>query len=210
MVTFIGDVHGKFWKYGKLIKKRKDTIQVGDMGVGFFRAGGMGDHYEYAALQNPPHHAMMEGNHRFIRGNHDNLTVCAKHSQYIADGTIENDMMFIGGAFSIDRAWRTEGLDWWADEELSYLELGDLITKFLEVKPRIMVTHECPDSITNLLMNGMKLDIPSRTRQAFDSMWVAHKPEYWIFGHWHKSFNQNIMGTQFVCLNELETFDLAL
>src|SRR5215475_1197882 len=108
MTFFIGDVHGKFEPYKRLIKDRRDTIQVGDMGVGFqgWRNG------ELVYLTNPPYDRMVEGNHRFIRGNHDNPGVCRQQRQWIADGAVEGDMMFVGGAFSIDREWRTEGLDW--------------------------------------------------------------------------------------------------
>lgn len=208
MTLFIGDVHGKFWKYGKLIKNKKDTIQVGDMGVGFFRPGKVDDYHEMVALQAPPFEFMRERNHRFIRGNHDNLSYCKNRSQYIPDGTVEGDMMFIGGAFSIDRAWRTEGYDWWADEELSYAELDQMVEKYLDMKPRVMVTHECPDAITSTITKGALFNIPSRTRQAFDSMWAMHKPEVWVFGHWHLSFDSVILGTRFVCLNELEMKDI--
>jgi hypothetical protein len=205
MTTFIGDVHGKFDRYKNIIKSVPNTIQVGDMGVGFRRLGGP---YDGEFSTNPPYDRMVEGNHRFIRGNHDNPSVCKRHTQYIADGAVEGDMMFIGGAFSIDKAYRTENYNWWAEEELSYVELDELVTKYLDTKPRVMVTHECPDSIADLLCDGFKLDLPSRTRSAFDSMWAGHKPEVWVFGHWHFSFDQVIMGTRFKCLNELETWTL--
>jgi predicted phosphodiesterase len=74
-----------------------------------------------------------------------------------------------------------------------------------------MVTHDCPETVADHLfgLTG-KLNIPSRTRQAFDSMWEAHKPEIWIFGHWHQSRDQNIMGTRFVCLAELEAKEIEI
>jgi hypothetical protein len=110
----IGDVHGGFRQYKRLIKGVPASIQVGDMGVGFMRiragierSDGAGD-VQY--LANPPHYAMLPG-HRFIRGNHDNPGVCRRHSQWIPDGHVEGHTMFIGGALSIDRQWRVEGYD---------------------------------------------------------------------------------------------------
>ena len=64
-----------------------------------------------------PHDEVM--NHKFIRGNHDDPQACREHPYWIKDGLIENDIMYIGGAWSIDREYRTEGVSWWRDEELS-------------------------------------------------------------------------------------------
>lgn len=206
MTVLIGDVHGKYRQYKRIIKHCRGSIQVGDMGVGFFRTSGQ-PHI------NPPYDAMVAGDHRFIRGNHDNPDVCSQHSQWIPDGNIESGVMFIGGAVSVDRQYRTEGYDWWADEELNAEELDHLVEVYTEARPRLMVTHDCPEEIArNLcaLSGRQKLDFPSRSRQAFQRMWSAHSPEMWVFGHWHYSFDQIANGTRFVCLAELEArvFDL--
>jgi len=209
-LTLIGDVHGRYSQYKSIIKNCENSIQLGDMGVGFRYPSGV---KEGQWFQNPPYDYMVKGNHRFIRGNHDNPGVCLKHSQWIPDGHIEDNIMFIGGANSIDRAYRVENYTWWADEELSSNALYAIVDKYLSVKPEIMLTHECPNVIADQLMaeNGQqKMDLPSRTRQAFESMWQMHKPKYWFFGHWHVSWQGNIMGTHFQCLNELETTELEL
>jgi hypothetical protein len=207
-MRFIGDVHGKFSRYRELIRNVPASIQVGDMGVGFRRWPDGGE------CANPPHHAMIKGNHRFIRGNHDNPEACSRHSQFISDGHVEEGMMFVGGAVSIDREFRTEGFDWWPDEELSYAELYAITDKFVATKPRIMVSHECPESVADVMMalsGRRKLDWPSRTRQAFEAMWRGyHKPALWIFGHWHHSFDHVIEGTRFICLAELQHIDLEI
>ena len=204
-IRFIGDVHGKFKRYEKIIAEMPETIQVGDMGVGFFRDPDR-PHI------NPPYDKMVDGGHRFIRGNHDNPSVCRKHSQWIADGRCEDGMMFIGGGVSVDRAYRTEGLDWWPDEELSAAELNDLVDAYRDYKPEVMVTHEAPESIAEImcaLSQRRKLDFPSRTRQAFEAMLGFHSPHLWIFGHWHYSFRGKPKGeTEFICLNELEFADI--
>jgi hypothetical protein len=208
MKRLIGDVHGKYGAYKAILKNSPyPTIQVGDMGVGFFKW----PHGE--ACTNPPFEKMVKGDHKFIRGNHDNPAVCQKHTQWIPDGTIENGVMYIGGALSIDRAFRIEGFSWWPKEELSIAELNQLVDKYIEAKPRVMITHECPDLVANELVRYIgrdKFDDPSRTRQAFQSMWSAHSPEVWVFGHWHHSFDHVLNGTRFKCLAELECFDLEI
>lgn len=209
MTLFIGDVHGKYRQYRRIIADTKNSIQVGDMGVGFRRW----PHGELS--ENPPHATMSLGGHRFIRGNHDNPSVCKQQSQYIHDGYARDGIMFVGGAVSIDKQWRIEGYSWWPDEELSTVELMNVVDTFSEERPHAMVTHECPDSIASILCNNVgvtKYEIASRTRQAFQSMFEIHQPEIWIFGHWHFSFDAVIDGTRFVCLSELEyrEFDVGL
>lgn len=208
-VRFVGDVHGKYRQYKRLLEPGKESIQVGDMGVGFFKWP-HGD-----ACVNPPYDAMTAGKHRFIRGNHDNPNVCRNHTQWIPDGTVEGDMMFVGGADSIDKAMRIEGYSWWSDEELSFAALNAITDVYIATKPRIMVTHDAPQEVAEALYSSIKLPSshslePTRTRQALQSMWSAHSPEIWIFGHWHMSFDHVLRGTRFICLAELEHKDLEV
>ena len=88
--TFIGDVHGKYDRYKKIMKSCTDSIQVGDMGVGFRQYIG---HEIGKMYPNPPYDRMVEGNHKFIRGNHDNPATCRSHTQWIQDGYTETTDM---------------------------------------------------------------------------------------------------------------------
>lgn len=205
---FIGDVHGRYRRYQHVIEGRRNTVQLGDMGVGFFRWR----HGEVVADHNPPHDKMVAGNHRFIRGNHDNPEVCARQSQWIPDGTVEGDVMFVGGALSVDRNLRTEGLDWWHDEELSIVELDRLIDVYAGARPRIMVTHDCPDILEGTMIGASGRDksiYPSRTRQAFTAMFRKHQPQHWVFGHWHHTLRTERDGCTFTCLGELDGLEIA-
>src|SRR5882672_3114620 len=68
MIRFIGDTHGKNKRYREIIRECPRSIQLGDFGVGFINYGGM----RHGSFQpNPPFDAMSEGDHKFIRGNHD-------------------------------------------------------------------------------------------------------------------------------------------
>lgn len=218
IIRFIGDVHGKYDRYKKIIGDVARSIQLGDMGVGFRRLGGPRDGDFYS---NPPHYAMVRGDHRFIRGNHDNPDICRQHSQWIVDGHLENGTMFVGGAVSIDRALRTEGYNWWPDEELSAADLKQLVDFYIAQKPRVMVTHDCPEEVASIVLSRtplagpIKQDTRSRTRYAFQEMWAVHTPELWIFAHYHVSFDHVLhggreIGTRFICLGELEYRDIAL
>lgn len=196
-MKLIGDVHGKYAQYKALIRKHSDTIQVGDLGLGFRRF----PHGNYTT--NPPHAEMVKANARFIRGNHDNPGVCRNHSQFIKDGTVEDDVMFVGGAWSIDWKYRIEGYSWWADEQLSQEEFNQVMDVYSVVKPRVMVTHDCPHSV-NLQIHTHHYFDKSRTQQALQAMFDIHQPEIWVHGHHHVSVDHTIKGTRFICLAELE------
>jgi len=207
---FIGDVHGLVYPLSLELASLPDdvnsVIQVGDMGVGF----GESD-YWHDSLDK----MLQSVNGRFIRGNHDNPSKCREMSTWIKDGHIENDMMFIGGAWSIDHAWRSLGFNLWADEELSYVELSTLLDVYSIAKPKVMVTHDCPLSISNKLFiqSGKSFSskqYATRTGLALEEMFKAHKPDLWIFGHWHFDADQVVDGTRFICLNELSTIDVNL
>ncbi len=200
-MIYIGDIHGKWERYLDIIARHPASIQVGDFGLGF-----PGERPEARARLED---GIAKGDHRFIRGNHDNPETCFSVPYHIPSGTFEDGRFFIGGAHSIDRAWRREEWDWWEAEEHGYQELMDLITEYEKLRPSIMVTHDAPDFIARQLFPFYKDPTnESRTRQALQTMYEIHKPDLWIFGHWHQSVKRNILGTEFICLNELETLEL--
>jgi predicted phosphodiesterase len=194
-MRFIGDIHGKTHEYRNIANDCDQSIQVGDFGVGF---GNITATYV---------DSLVNQNHRFIRGNHDNPDECKLSKRWIGDGSVFDDMMLIGGANSIDKQYRIEGASWWRNEELSYSDLAFFLGKYESVKPRIMVTHDAPSFVIGELFNCFD---SNRTRHAFDEMLNIHKPDIWIFGHWHKSADKAINGTRFICLAELEYIDLEI
>jgi hypothetical protein len=66
-------------------------------------------------------------------------------------------MMFVGGTASNDCAYRHEGYDWWPDEELSSDELKRIIALYIERKPRVMVTHDCPEEVAGVVQSRISL-----------------------------------------------------
>lgn len=209
-VRIIGDVHGKFDRYEKLIADVPFSLQLGDMGVGFKKL--VGD--EVVPLRNPSFDKMSKGKHLFIRGNHDNPEVCKQQKYYIPDGTyLDNKIFCLGGATSIDKKYRIEGISWWRDEELSWEELDPIVNSYIELKPQMVCTHECPQSLANEILsafNKTKINDYSNTREALEIMFHKHQPKFWFFGHWHHSIKVKRGSTEFTCLNELEYEDFNL
>lgn len=211
-IRFIGDVHGQ-WKqdYFPKLEGCDRSVQVGDMGVGFLYRINPEDPYGVRLPSPPPSLGDFPGKHEYIRGNHDNPLVCRQDPNCIPDGTYRDGVFYVGGGLSIDREYRTEGIDWWRDEELSYAEFEKIIDVYRQLRPAIVVTHECPDEVAGAMMaalNRIKFNDFSRTRQAFQRMLEIHQPKIWIFGHWHVSMNFKYGPTNFVCLGIGETIDI--
>lgn len=209
----IGDTHGASQQLYELICNMPEHVtaamQVGDMGIGF----GQSDYWlETLDL------TMVSANARFIRGNHDKPALCKTLSSYVRDCTVEKHVMYLGGAWSIDHAYRTEGVNWWKDEELSYAQLADAIELYEACKPRVMITHDCPTIAakhmfldTGLLPGGSDAKLyPNRTSSALQAMYDMHEPDFWFFGHYHNTVEMKIGNTRFHCLGELDYIDFDL
>ncbi len=191
----IGDVHGLYEEYYlPLLKQIRDepSIQLGDMAHGF----------PAAFLPDLPK------NHRFIRGNHDNPDACRKHKNYLGDfGYIEEwDLFYLSGALSVDKEYRIEGKSWWDEEELYLREANAALNLYMEKKPRIVLSHDCPEiaKISLLTYLGGSSNIPSRTNQLLQAMFEFHQPSMWYFAHYHTSRKFRIKNTYFQCLTEME------
>jgi hypothetical protein len=214
LTRLIGDIHGLVndYKVYAIDRFEGPTIQIGDFGVGF----GQSDYWHESI--NDYHTA---GNHRFIRGNHDNPAQCKAMSSWIPDGTVEGDVMFVGGAWSIDNpvappGWyrRTSGVDWWDDEECSQEQLEQIIDTYARTKPRVMITHDCPNIVSRAMFFQSGLlkgpEYPNRTSAAFTRMLDIHQPEEWYFGHWHHTMQYQYGRTLFRCIGILEYVDVEL
>lgn len=191
-MLLIGDVHGKMFQYQHLLGD-EESIQLGDVGLGF-----EGVNFPLVGPQ-----------HKFIRGNHDSPKVCRENTHYLGDWGYLPDkkIFFISGAYSIDLMFRTPNKTWWWDEELSHEELRRVVERFGREKPEIVLTHECPTAFRSFCMPNpnMRL-VKTRTDEALQACFDVHKPAMWFFGHYHRSTSFNQHGTEFRCLDELETF----
>lgn len=203
MLRLIGDCHEKFYRYKQLIEDAEFSLQLGDLG------------FDYYLIRNvdPQRHKAIAGNH----DNHDNL------SPHFLDrfgvtcfGGIE--FFYISGAFSVDYKRRTQGIDYFGNEELSHREGEAALELFIEKKPQLVISHDCPMDLVPILLDHKRKHgyhlysekvFKTRTGQILQACLDAHRPKMWIFGHHHCSWKYNCLdGTQFICLNELEVLDL--
>ncbi len=189
----IGDVHRKINEYKRILQNHKGcSIQVGDFGLK--------EEHEWH-LQNIDH-----SNHAVNFGNHDDYTFLSQpHSLSHWSYVHTSKLMTVRGAFSKDKIHGIKDLDWWENEELSYEEMIKAICYYEHNKPKIMITHDCPQSVREELF---KIEDKSLTSNGLQAMFEIHQPDIWIFGHHHRSKNEVINGTRFICLSELETMIL--
>lgn len=198
MLTVIGDVHGKYERYYRIVRQddlHPYTVQLGDFG------------FRYETIRN-----LDPNNHKIIGGNHDNYSIINKYPHYLGDygnaivGGVE--FFYYRGAYSIDRQYRTVGIDWWEDEQVSIDQFMKARELYRETKPRIVITHDCPQSIAlQMLEPGSKI-YENTTGWALQELLNNHEPELWLFGHWHRSRTIHYGKTTFMCLDELETYGI--
>lgn len=191
-ITIIGDVHGKLERYNRIVDNCAVSICVGDFG---FKKewDWLEERYTYTG-------------HRIIMGNHDYHPYRNSHYNSLGNWNLSAFGIFtVAGAFSIDKVYRIEGIDWFADEELTYSEGLECFDEYVKWKPSIVITHDCPQSIRELLFG---IDQKSNTSNLLQAMFNEHQPDLWVFGHHHKSVNCKKGNTKFICLSELETLQI--
>jgi len=189
-MIYVGDIHGHFgfMKDFALGNPEKPMIQVGDFGIGFGEPV-----------------PELPSNLKFIRGNHDDPELCQASPNYLGDFGMQDGIFFAGGADSIDKLHRKRFISWWPNEQLTYSQQMKAMDLYRECLPRIVVTHDCPDSVCTELFQIWQ---GNSTRSFLQELLEIHKPQYWIFGHHHKSRCKVIQGTTFHCLAEFEAKEI--
>ena len=198
-ITLIGDVHGKYEHYHKIVRQTERhpyTLQIGDFG------------FKYDTLKN-----VDSTRHLILPGNHDNYDTCYNHSNFLGDYGYTSlnriEFFYYRGAYSIDRQSRTIGIDWWENEQVNIDQFMKARELYRDIKPEVMITHDCPQDIALQMLEPGQRAYENITSWALQELYNIHQPKLWFFGHWHRSVKIQHGNTQFVCLNELETYTLT-
>jgi Icc-related predicted phosphoesterase len=218
IIHAIGDVHGEWNHLNKHIDIYKPDILFicGDFGWwphfhGSTKFDGSGKPWNQYGIINPSTKIYWcDGNHE----NHDDLdNLVSKHGiipieimkdvYYMPRGsvlTINNkNVLFFGGANSIDKNSRIQGVTWWPQEVISYTDfqrIGDIYTEI-----DVVVSHTCPESVFDHDAFKKKVshyeleNDPSRT--ALQAILEIYHPSVWVSGHWHDNMNMQINNTSF-------------
>lgn len=210
-ILAVGDLHGEWGRLNTLISAKSPEIvlQCGDFGwwpkleikrtvryshrqkwlVKGIKPQGAniywcdGNHEEHPLLcQDGLIHEMYSGVHHCSRGSV--LT--------LPDG---RNVLFVGGADSIDKGLRTPGDDWFFQENITQSEFATAMS--IEDKVDIVISHTCPSSFD--VFGGDKYHDSNRV--ALDQILDKYKPDLWFFGHWHKHQSGTHKGTRWCCLD---------
>jgi len=218
---FMGDNHGDYDRMFELIKEYdlKDChfIHLGDGGEGFLETAKqcrqfvyLNDFFKARNIQ-----------YKSIRGNHSDpfyftgsSKFTASNFELIEDYTVVEyngkKIQFIGGAISIDRSHRTEGVSYWADETLVFDE-----SKCEKID--ILITHTAPSRCFPQKFNDMVLYWTAQDktlmaelleeRKMLDSIFDICQPSLHLYGHFHSSHTEEINGCMHKLLNINEIWE---
>jgi hypothetical protein len=167
--AFVGDIHGRLGAFEYTLASAinrgvVNIVQVGDFWI----------------YDRPRELDKLE---RFIDGNHENFAVLdpvapgpvalSEHVTYMPRGTRSRiggaELLFCGGASSVDRKYRTEGKDWWPAENLTLPQIERAEVSAFEGPVDVLVTHETTTAaFDGLLSHGGhardKINDPAGTR----------------------------------------------
>lgn len=184
IIRIIGDTHGDYqwYKHATMAANLTDirTFHVGDFGIGF-----RNDRWDRYWMDDPDNLAEMN---RAIGGNHDNPLYVRNCPLFVPRYHYDEKIFSMHGAASIDKHWRTENVNWWEKEELTWSEMNEARELYLDSKPDVVITHDGPVDALKCMFpyQMMNPDIrPSRTQMFLQSLFEEHKPKFWFFGHWH-------------------------
>ena len=223
MIYLTGDTHGQsniaklMTKnfFHKSLNKNDYVIILGDFGFIWNNVSDKTEKYWMDWFCNKPWTTL------FIDGNHSNFTRLNAYPittwnggkiHQITDSvihlmrgqvfTLQGKKFFtFGGASSIDKHIRIEGISWWKEELPNYQEQeeGFYNLQTHNFKVDYVLTHTCPQSITyELLYYNVIHDIyPDPTENLLERFKKILTYSKWYFGHYHVDLPIN---DKFMCL----------
>ena len=208
-----GDCHGSLSKILQFIwrfdlGKESNIVVCGDMGICWDK-----NQKDYQASIANYERYCNGVNLYWIDGNHENFDIIeswnateiynnSEHIHYCPRGTILDingqKALCVGGADSIDKAWRVEGISWWPQEQITEKDIMEITGEY-----DYIFTHCCPYSIFHshrgfLCTHGGELrDITHASEEVLDKLKDKITFKHWYFGHYHTDIK---LTEQFTCL----------
>lgn len=228
MIYLTGDTHGRFERIGTFCDRMQTSrgdilIVLGDAGINF-HAGALDILRKEYLAKLPITLLCIHGNHErrpeslpyyseqawhggsvYVETRYPNILFAKDGEVYDLDG---KKAVAIGGAYSIDKAWRVEGQSWWADEQPSP-EIKARVEASLERlnwKVDIVLSHTTPlkyEPIEVFLPGIDQSKVDKSTEEWLDSIEEQLDYQKWFCGHYHteKKINRlQIMFTDFAAL----------
>jgi hypothetical protein len=216
VIYVTGDTHGeldisklsaKRWPEGITLTKNDYLIIAGDFGLLWDNVPSKKELYWTEWLTNKPWTTL------FVDGNHENhvrLQALPREEKFggivgkVNDSiyhlrrgeiyVIDNNKIFtFGGAYSIDKPNRIQGISWWPEEMPSYAETSYALEKLYEHQYSVdyIIAHNCPTTIAEVYIRfrGMGLEGKRDTAASFLEHAVSTTEfKKFYFGHWHDNW----------------------
>lgn len=215
MIRIFGDVHAKVGEFANMVNsapKDYEIVQVGDLGIWPFIREEFESHDGFA-----PPDTSFDRLVYFIDGNHEHFPMLWEQGRYVQTEIFPNlvyvprgtvmeldgrNVLFLGGGESPDMEWRTEGINWFREETLTYEDVMRI--EAIEGDVDMMITHVPPFHVMYHIFGG---DAPAEwnyTSKLVEAVWEnLGKPDLYC-GHLHE--NRKIGNV--TILNELNYIDI--
>lgn len=211
---FVGDIHSDFESFEFLCKFMLTqvagiyrVVQIGDFGFWPNQPNWLW--YPKSSLPVPVY---------FIDGNHDDHSVLqavyfdkpTKLSEkfdafYIGRGYAEGAFVYCGGATSHDRSSRTEGVDWFRQENISEQDLSRALELSRGLPVQVMVAHDTVREAFRLIKEPQWV-FADQNRELLEQLFYSVQPKLYIHGHYHFYRDYEYMGCRFLCLKNPDSF----
>lgn len=202
---FIGDSHGDlaFVEHASNLARKHsaEIISVGDWGFlwpGHDQLRDLSDMLVGAGVRmyfcdgNHDDHARLKKLRGRIRvqGVHIDVNVIYQPRGSVYEDDDGTRFLFLGGAPSIDRDDRTEGLSWWPEETITEPEFQ--LARSAKGPIHVLVTHDAPDYPPGFSPKGTPGYRRDQTQsmRRIDALIRQHRPALHIHGHWHTRYSR--------------------
>lgn len=137
-----------------------------------------GNHENYPAIMEYPVVEKFEGKMHEIRPNIHHLM---RGEVYTING---KKVFALGGATSIDKKYRIEGVSWWDDEVPSEYDINNAKANLDKVGWNVdyVLTHCVPSDWLGKLFT---IKQPDKATEIMQGIWEKLKYEHWYAGHYH-------------------------
>lgn len=244
MLYIFGDLHGidninyRFskmnFKEGPSLTKNDYVIILGDFGIPWF----FEEHPNYIKeLRSIAELSKRKWTTLFIDGNHENFInlkklptetrfgsevgVLADDIYHLKRGKIYNidgrNIFTFGGAHSIDKHDRIEGVSWWKEEETNYKETEEALQNLSVVSNNVdlVLTHTISRREASNLLGIPKYMLEKcSVSKFFDLLEKEISYKAWFYGHFHREHFNNRLNQfclyETYCKVDLETMTYEL
>jgi len=209
-IILCGDLHGNWGALNTLINKKQPDIvfQCGDFG--WWPQWEVTQPVLYGRQKVWSHKGLKPNNTKvyFCDGNHEQHSILTQNGKiqelyknvfFCSRGSLlqleDLNILFAGGASSIDKDQRTPGHDWFSKENINRTEYS-LLTSHQTID--IVISHTCPNSFN---IHGTEGKLQDSNRIALEDVLNKYSPALWVFGHWHKFQLGHYKETNWFCLD---------